>query len=888
MFLVDPDGGTNVQNKLQGAHLTRTSEDIVLVQAIPDVKDNLWSNEIYKAPKVTYSSIFQFLVDRKVLIKKANHIENVIERRDSSDLGIQTQGDVHSDSDSQGNKNSDTATSESICYTRTLDKAYRFFQDGHVQNIRYHPMPSLPDYVCIGASVLPSMKKGKMYSVRIVLSKRTAHVERAICVCPAGLSGCCNHVTATLYCVQDYFHLKINEEDEKGCTEKRQTWNQPKQKKVDARPTNLVTLTKKVYGIEKRPKLCRVNQWDCRPTSRRTLHPEKKANLRSRLSQIQEIKIKAAAGSVSSAVTDVEKKKAIEAQSMLLRYGTSCFLQLFDEEPSTSDDRLQKTRNERIAKAAAKRSQFQLDIAGMTKALNHDHDYCSIDLTTQFEIDSVPAPQHMVRSLYEEHVCISPREATELEMKTREQSDSSLWHEQRKCRITASIMKTVCHRKAKTNVMSFVCDKLAPKHVRSPAIEYGRRNEDSAIQSYIDYQRKKGIVLKVHKCGLWVDPSKPWLAASPDAILELGEDKGCLEVKCPYLCASKSIAQAVKKSPSFCLQNNNGMMQLKRSHQYFYQIQLQLFVTRLLWCHFVIWTPNEIFVEEIHYDQNFVEVAVSKARKFYFNVYLPAIVSCFLIHDSYVQISDLRTMTESIEIETISEFFGLLEKMVSLESTGCRDDTSMLVSMTNGSTKQLPSNDSEKLQRKVDSEDISIVCVSKVNNPLPSFNVLEKLHYMQHKVYGDGDCLYHAIAHQAGFIKPNSHGDPLVAKQLRILASQCMQEYPDVRLEDGATKVQWEMRKTGILQSEWGGDLEIRLLAIAIGRQIVVVTGSENTFTSARRFPCHPPPIPKMRGGIFVPVEITELYNEWKNYKPSPLLIIYNGVNHYDSTMFTC
>jgi len=96
-----------------------------LVQAIPDVKDSLWSNEIYKAPKVTYSCIFQFIVDHKVLIKKANHIENVIERRDSSDLGIQTQGNVHSDSDSQGNTNSDTATFESICYTRTLDKAYR-------------------------------------------------------------------------------------------------------------------------------------------------------------------------------------------------------------------------------------------------------------------------------------------------------------------------------------------------------------------------------------------------------------------------------------------------------------------------------------------------------------------------------------------------------------------------------------------------------------------------------------------------------------------------------------------------------------------------------------------------------------------------------------------
>lgn len=63
-----------------------------------------------------------------------------------------------------------------------------------------------------------------------------------------------------------------------------------------------------------------------------------------------------------------------------------------------------------------------------------------------------------------------------------------------------------------------------------------------------------------------------------------------------------------------------------------------------------------------------------------------------------------------------------------------------------------------------------------------------------------------------------------------------------------------------ILQStEWGGDLEVHLLAIAIARQIVVITGSGDNFTSAQKFPCCPPPVPKMRGGIFIPIEITEL-----------------------------
>ena len=83
---------------------------------------------------------------------------------------------------------SNLGSEESIGFTRPLDKAYRFFQDGHVQNIRYHPMPNQLDYICIGADVLPSMKKDKLYKVYIVLSELTSDVAKAFCACPAGLS----------------------------------------------------------------------------------------------------------------------------------------------------------------------------------------------------------------------------------------------------------------------------------------------------------------------------------------------------------------------------------------------------------------------------------------------------------------------------------------------------------------------------------------------------------------------------------------------------------------------------------------------------------------------------------------------------------------------------
>ena len=54
---------------------------------------------------------------------------------------------------------------------------------------------------------------------------------------------------------------------------------------------------------------------------------------------------------------------------------------------------------------------------------------------------------------------------------------------------------------------------------------------------------------------------------------------------------------------------------------------------RLLWCDFVIWTPTELHVEKIEYDQKFIEDAISKAQNFYFSVFLPSVIPYVIIHD---------------------------------------------------------------------------------------------------------------------------------------------------------------------------------------------------------------------------------------------------------------
>ncbi|XP_065913758.1 uncharacterized protein [Dysidea avara] len=176
------------------------------------------------------------------------------------------------------------------------------------------------------------------------------------------------------------------------------------------------------------------------------------------------------------------------------------------------------------------------------------------------------------------------------------------------------------------------------------------------------------------------------------------------------------------------------------------------------------------------------------------------------------------------------------------------------------------------------------VCV--VSRVLASMKkVFYHLNLARHSVYRDGSCLYHSIAHQAGFIAKSSCGDKLVSNHLRQVAHKTMNEHPCVHLEEGLSVVQWLEKKERVMDpTEWGGDMEVRLLAIALHRDIIVITDNSSDGSYARRFPCQPPPLPKMKGGIFIPIKCKELCVQW-TMTPTPLVIIFNGVNHYDSTI---
>ena len=88
--------------------------------------------------------INDFLVDRKVFME-VSYLENAMENQDHLPSG-------------KGSCCDEKSWYESVECTCTLDKAYQFFKDGHVQAIKYHPWSS-QHVICVTSAVLPSMRK---------------------------------------------------------------------------------------------------------------------------------------------------------------------------------------------------------------------------------------------------------------------------------------------------------------------------------------------------------------------------------------------------------------------------------------------------------------------------------------------------------------------------------------------------------------------------------------------------------------------------------------------------------------------------------------------------------------------------------------------------------
>ncbi|CAC5405812.1 unnamed protein product [Mytilus coruscus] len=118
------------------------------------------------------------------------------------------------------------------------------------------------------------------------------------------------------------------------------------------------------------------------------------------------------------------------------------------------------------------------------------------------------------------------------------------------------------------------------------ATRHGLSEERTTIKEYIQYKLKQNVHVKVERMGLVIDKTHKFLAGSPDGKVteeEIGSPPsvGLIEIKNVLYRKDTSFTDAVKQVKNFCLELKEKKLQVKRSHNNYYQCQgLLNFVSR--------------------------------------------------------------------------------------------------------------------------------------------------------------------------------------------------------------------------------------------------------------------------------------------------------------------
>ena len=177
------------------------------------------------------------------------------------------------------------------------------------------------------------------------------------------------------------------------------------------------------------------------------------------------------------------------------------------------------------------------------------------------------------------------QQAYDLELRTRGQIDNPEWFKARHHRLTASVFGKIMTRK-KALTPQFVKAIFDPKPFRSEATDHGITNDSKAKQKFLLQNPQAHF----HDIGLVVNPSFPFIGASPDAKICLLGETGIAEVKCPFKHRNETIREACADH-EFCLEpDNDGQYRLKDTHPHWFQVQGQLLVTGAPFCMFIVHT----------------------------------------------------------------------------------------------------------------------------------------------------------------------------------------------------------------------------------------------------------------------------------------------------------
>ena len=232
-------------------------------------------------------------------------------------------------------------------------------------------------------------------------------------------------------------------------------------------------------------------------------------------------------------------------------------------------------------------------------------------------------------------ILLTKNQAEKVEIETRNQAKSNLWFKFRAGRVTASKMKAVCHTDALNPSQSLVKRVCYPEAFcfKSKQTTWGCKHEKPARDRYFAKSTQVHAEFEVRDNGLFISNEWPYIGASPDGIINCTCcGTGVLEVKCPYSHQGERISECAASDKNFCLKySSDNTLYLDQKHEYYYQVQTQLFVLDVDYCDFCVCTftadeESDLYIERIVKNRKFWDDCILRAGLFFRTCILPELL----------------------------------------------------------------------------------------------------------------------------------------------------------------------------------------------------------------------------------------------------------------------
>lgn len=242
---------------------------------------------------------------------------------------------------------------------------------------------------------------------------------------------------------------------------------------------------------------------------------------------------------------------------------------------------------------------------------------------------------------------LTEQEIDQIEKDTRQQAKCRSFFRHRAGRIGASQSGAASKTNPYSPSQSLIKSTCYPDlfKISNDAVIHGCKYEKEALLHYENEMKKHHKDFKITQCGLVVNKEHQFIHATPDFLCSCsccGE--GCGEIKCPISIKDNNFDDYILKKSS-CLQKVDGVFKLKRDHNYYNQVQQQLFTVNRGYCDFIVYSVDDqkqgAFIQErIVQDKKHWETNLPILTKFWYTCILPEVLGRWYTKRSLPKVND--------------------------------------------------------------------------------------------------------------------------------------------------------------------------------------------------------------------------------------------------------